>query len=155
MFRNILVAVDGSVHADEALRQAIDLAESEHATLTLLTAAAPPPPFAVFAGAPIPDTRAEAEDILDRALTTVPPDIPVTTIVTAEPIRPALIHQIHDGRHDLVVMGSRGRGALRAVALGSVSHYALHHSHVPVLIIHTDPQHQEETPLKPAASNHA
>jgi len=45
----------------------------------------------------------------------------------------ALIAQIKTGRYDLVVMGSRGRGALSASLLGSVSHYALNHSDVPVL----------------------
>ena len=40
MFRNILVAIDGSPDADEALTQAIDLAESEHTRLTLMTAPA-------------------------------------------------------------------------------------------------------------------
>jgi hypothetical protein len=34
---NILVPVDGSPDADQALTQAIDLAECEHAKLTLLT----------------------------------------------------------------------------------------------------------------------
>jgi len=35
---------------------------------------------------------------------------------------------------DLVVMGSRGMGAVRRTFVGSVSDYVLHHSHVPVVI---------------------
>ena len=48
MFHNILVAIDGSQHADQALTDAIDLADSEHARLTLFTAVVPPPPGAYF-----------------------------------------------------------------------------------------------------------
>jgi nucleotide-binding universal stress UspA family protein len=141
MFHNILVAVDGSSHADEALTHAIDLAESEHTTLTLITGVTAVP-VASALWAPevtarlIADARAHAEEILREARDRIPDDLTVTTMLTDEPIQTALVRQINDGHHDLVVMGSRGRGTLRSTLLGSVSHYVLHHSPIPVLIVH-------------------
>jgi len=141
MFHSILVAVDGSPDADEALAQAIDLAESEHTRLTLMTAVAELPPTAYLmageeTGQLIESAHVQAEAVIGRARDRVPADIPVTTVLTDQPIRIALIRQIKDGHHDLVVMGSRGRGTVRASLLGSASHYVLHHSPVPVLIVH-------------------
>ena len=141
MFHNILVAVDGSPDADEALAQAIDLAESEHTRLTLLTADAQIPATAYLTpviNTVIAETRAEAQAVLRRARDRVPADLPVTTILTDQPIRTALIQQIKAGHHDLVAMGSRGRGAVRSALLGSVSHYVLNHSPIPVLIVHSE-----------------
>jgi len=142
MFRSVLVAVDGSADAEEALTQAIDLADSEHARLTLI-AGVTGLPSAAYVGLSGPafavmqaDARSSAEAVLRRARERVPDDLPVTTILTDEPIRPALIEQIKRGGHDLIAMGSRGRGAMRAALLGSVSHYVLHHSSIPVLIVH-------------------
>ena len=145
MFRNILVAIDGSPHADQALMDAIDLAGSEHARLTLFTAIVPPRAVAYLApGAPVTDlahdAEANAEAVLQHARERVSDDVSVTTVLSTEPVMPALLAQIKDGQHDLVVMGSRGRGAVRSALLGSVSHYVLHHSPVPVLIVHTQPQ---------------
>ena len=150
MFHNILVAVDGSAHADQALTHAIDLAESEHTRLTLMTAAGdlPTSAFLIAAGVTgqlIEDARAEAAAILRRARDRVPDDLPVTTVLTDQPIRRALIDQIKDGHHDLVVMGSRGRGTVRSTLLGSVSHYVLHHSSAPVLIVHVEEPDQART----------
>jgi nucleotide-binding universal stress UspA family protein len=141
MFHSILVAVDGSPDADEALAQAIDLAESEHTRLTLMTAVAELPPTAYLmageeTGQLIESAHVQAEAVIGRARDRVPADIPVTTVLTDQPIRIALIRQIKDGHHDLVVMGFRGRGTVRASLLGSASHYVLHHSPVPVLIVH-------------------
>jgi nucleotide-binding universal stress UspA family protein len=142
MFQNILVAVDGSPDADEALTQAIDLAESEHTRLTLITGVQKLPSV-VYIGltaAPLAqidaDARSQAEAVLRSARDRVPDDIPVTTILTDQPIRAALIEQIRQGKHDLVAIGSRGRGAVRATLLGSVSHYVLNHSPIPALIVH-------------------
>ena len=149
MFHNILVPVDGSRDADQALAHAIDLAESEHTRLTLITAPIQLPALGyATVGSPASDliaaNRAEAQAILGRARDRVPDDLPVTTVLSDEPIRTAVIRQIKVGRHDLVVMGSRGRGAVRATLLGSDSHYVLHHSPVPVLIVHAEPAPQHE-----------
>lgn len=84
------------------------------------------------------DAHANAEAILRRARERVPDDLSVTTVLSERPIRAALMSEIAEGVHDLVVVGSRGRGAVRAALLGSTSHYVLHHSPVPVLIVHAD-----------------
>ena len=151
MFQNILVAIDGSPDAEQALTQAIDLAESEHARLTLFSAVVKPPAPAYFGGGGsvaatlARDAETETERILREAVLLVPAGVSVSTVQSGEPVRQALIHQIETGHHDLVVMGSRGRGALRSVLLGSVSHYALHHSPVPVLIVRADPERRLES----------
>ena len=55
----------------------------------------------------------DVEKTLRSAVDQVPASIPLTKILTEDPIREALICQIKSGKYDLVVMGSRGRGAPR------------------------------------------
>jgi nucleotide-binding universal stress UspA family protein len=144
VFRNILAAIDGSPDSDEALTQAVDLAESEHARLTLFSSINTPPAVAYsgVGGDVVTELTKEAESdtekVLREALERVPDGVSVTTIMSSEPARPAVLRQLEQGQHDLLVMGSRGRGAVRSVLLGSVSHYVLHHSPVPVLIVHAE-----------------
>ena len=139
MFLNILVAFDGSPDADEALSQAIDLAQSEHARLTVLTAVAGLPPVAYYGSAvalALEGAEDEAAEILGRARDRVPDDLKVATVLVNQPVSGAIVRQITEGDHDLVVMGSRGRGAVASALLGSVSRAVLDHSPVPVLIVH-------------------
>ena len=144
MFHDILVAVDGSPDAEQALTQAIDIAEGEHARLAVITGVQRFSAFAYIglSGAALAeidaDARSSAQSVLRRARDRVPDDLPVTTILTERPIRAALIDEINHGRHDLLAMGSRGRGAIGAALLGSVSHYILNHSAIPVLIVHAN-----------------
>ncbi len=148
MFHNILVSIDGSDHSDRALDEAIDIARADQARLTILTAITQPPVWAASAMAAgacavtAADLEKEAVDVMRRAVKRVPNDVPVTTIVSRKPIRNALMSRLKDSDYDLLVMGSRGRGAFSASLLGSVSHYALNHIPIPVLIVHADADHK-------------
>jgi nucleotide-binding universal stress UspA family protein len=156
MFHNILVAIDGSPDADQALMQALDLAECEHARLTLFSAVVAPP-ATTYAGVSgqvaaelARDAQSATEAILRTAVERVPDRVSASTVLSSEPARPALIGQIETGHHDLLVMGSRGRGAVRSVLLGSVSHYVLHHSPIPVLIVHAESPRQVKSSERPS-----
>lgn len=148
MFRNILVAVDGSPHSDRALQEAIDIASSGNGLLTILTSIPRPPswantPSTVAATESLAnELERESTDIIRHAIDRVPDSLPVTKILTHEPIRTALLQRIKTADHDLLVIGSRGRGAISASLLGSVSHYALNHSPIPVLVVHADEEEQ-------------
>ena len=95
MFRNILVCVDDSPQADEALAQAIDLADCQHSRLTILTAIPRPPtwlatPMTAASVEPLgADLRAEAQKVLCQAVDRVPDCVPVTKILSEAPIRDA------------------------------------------------------------------
>jgi nucleotide-binding universal stress UspA family protein len=137
MFKSILVAWDGSEHAKRALGEAADLARTQDGRLTLLTVA---PPLRVWPGYVPPISEADlinsAEKILAEGEALVPDGIPVSGRTAAGDPGLELVKRAAAGEHDLIVMGSRGRGAVRSAFLGSVSHYVLNHTTVPVLIIH-------------------
>jgi nucleotide-binding universal stress UspA family protein len=137
MFKSILVAWDGSEHAKRALGEAVDLARTQGGRLTLLTVAAP---LRVWPGYVPPISEADlinsAEKILAEGEALVPDGIPVSGRTAAGDPGLELVKRAGVGEHDLIVMGSRGRGAVRSAFLGSVSHYVLNHTTVPVLIIH-------------------
>ena len=137
MFKNILVAWDGSEHAKRALGEAVDLARTQDARLTLLTVAAPLHAWPGYVP-PISegDLISAAEKILAEGEALVPEGIRVSGRTAAGDPGMELLKRTTVAGHDFIVMGSRGRGAVRSAVLGSVSHSVLNHTAVPVLIVH-------------------
>ena len=143
-YRRLLAAFDGSPQAARALAEAIALSYTHNARLTVVTVAPRCYPWAYGAsqyGATVELVESSVglertyERILETAVSSVPDDISVTSLLKRGEPGPVIVDEASNGSYDLVVMGSRGRGELRSLLLGSVSHHVLRSSPVPVLIV--------------------
>lgn len=144
MFRQLLVAFDGSSHAQRALDEAIDLAQANNGRLTVMAVVPASNLWAASFGYEVPIDRNDVGDpverdyqtMLDAAVDTVPDDLPVTKVLKHGAAGREILDEAGASDHDLIVMGSRGRGEVRSLLLGSVSHRILHASPIPVLVVH-------------------
>ncbi len=141
MFRHILVAVDGSRHAHDAVATAARLARELGSDLTLLTVYPAPPRFEGEPeySADLERAMAAADAILDGAARLVTAEggpEPERESLAGQHAGPAILDAVASGRFDLLVMGTRGLGRVQSVLLGSVSAQVAGHSPIPVLIVH-------------------
>lgn len=144
MFHRILVAIDGSEHARRALGEAIDLARLANAKLTII--GVHQLSSALLVGGPVVPPidlgeleqalRREYEQLLDAAVEQVPAEVSVVKVLAEGAPAPAILARARKDQSDLIVLGSRGRGGVASMLLGSVSHQVLQHSGVPVLVVH-------------------
>lgn len=137
--RPVVVGIDGSPTSEAALAFAYDAAAARRVPLVAVhtwwdllvdPALAPLLDWAAI--------EADEHQVLAERLAgwgQKYPDVPVRRVVCRD--RPArrLLEQAADAQ--LVVVGSRGRGAVRGLLLGSVSHALLHHSPCPVAVVRT------------------
>jgi len=138
MFRNILVAVDGSPQSNAALATAVDLAQHYRASLCLLHAF---PHISDLLGTPQYEHLLEArsmigQQILDSTRAQVPKSVAVEIQLIEGPPAPAILRVAVEDACDMIVMGSRGHGQLAGMLLGSVSSAVAQRANCPVLIVH-------------------
>ena len=138
-FKSILVAVDGSDHAFDAVRVAARLATALSAHLTLLSVYHAPsdslgePNYSHALG----QALGEAQRILEEAKAVAvnagaqEPRVEWMAGTPAETI----VETARAGDYDLVVVGTLGRGRLGAALMGSVSSAVTAHAGRPVLVV--------------------
>jgi nucleotide-binding universal stress UspA family protein len=152
MYKNILVAVDGSAASLRGLDEAIKVAKGVGGKLMLvhvvneLVAAADYVPSVYFDGI-IQALRETGAKVLEQAMT-----IARRGEVSAEQrlletvggrAADEIVRQARDWPADLIVMGTHGRRGLKRLVMGSDAELVLRLSAVPVLLIRDNP----ETPL--------
>jgi nucleotide-binding universal stress UspA family protein len=146
-FTHMLVALDGSVRSETALRAAEELsAVAGPARLELLMVLEPPHVFAATAGLDAPDLhvgtpealrrhseaylRALAEQVKARG-----GDATVTVIEGSQSAE-GVLGAAETGKADLIALATRGRGGAGRLVMGSVADKVLRAGTVPILITH-------------------
>jgi nucleotide-binding universal stress UspA family protein len=142
MPRDVLIGYDGSENANLALRQAIEIAQSANARLTVMSVV--PDVAATVQGAWLAganpqqleqEMTEQVSSTLEEAIAQVPEEVPVTKLLGHGHAGPALIAAIEEHGCDLVVVGTRGRGAVKSLFLGSVTEHLVSRSTVPIVVV--------------------
>jgi nucleotide-binding universal stress UspA family protein len=138
MFKNILVAVDGSEHALKAAQVAGDMARSMKADLRVVTVYEPLPSYLgePYLQRAISECLGQAQSILKEALNEIG-SIPgeLETEILEGSVAEAILTILETRNIDLVVMGTRGRGRLVSALLGSQSQKVVQLAPCPVLLM--------------------
>jgi nucleotide-binding universal stress UspA family protein len=143
LFRNILVATDGSDLAAKAVEQGVLFAKEIGAKITAVTVTEP---FQLISVAPSQleytpiEYKKHAEAHAEKVLGTVSAAAKLAGVacdtlhVAHELVYQAIIEAATARRCDLIVMASHGRRGVSAVVLGSETVKVLTHSKIPVLV---------------------
>jgi nucleotide-binding universal stress UspA family protein len=142
----IVVGVDGSEPSIEALEWAAHQAELTGATLDVVTAWAfgeEPTPFGIVppvlpGGDPLTEARTKLNELV-AAVCGRHKLVEVRADVVRGHAATVLLEAAQDA--DVLVVGSRGRGAFVEMLLGSVSEHCVRHAACPVVIVRPARQH--------------
>jgi nucleotide-binding universal stress UspA family protein len=131
MYEKILIAVDGSEVSMRAAEQGIQLAQLCKARVTVLSVLYSELTFTQSREEVLEEQKQESErvfrEISERAEKA---GVPFDTRLREGPPAVMIVDEASTGGYPLIVMGSRGKGAL-----GSVAEKVVRTSHCPVLVV--------------------
>ncbi len=136
-FSKILVCCDGSKYSEKAIKQACDLARKYDSELTLIHVIDRTRKSDILAGNEYTQIlRKYAKETLERAQKIAKKEgFDVKTITKEGNIANEIISFSKKDKTDLIVVGSKGLGAVLKFLLGSVSSKIANHSLCSVLIV--------------------
>ncbi len=137
VFCKILVCCDGSKHSDKAIKISCDVAKKYDSDLTIMYVVDKTVRSDVFAGSEYTKIlRKYAQDTILRAQRLAKSQgIEPNVIIKEGNVSEQIIQYSKKSRTDLIVVGSKGLGAVLRFMLGSVSTKIANHSLCSVLIV--------------------
>ena len=137
MFSKILVAIDGSTSAKRAFAQSLYLASKCDSRLEIVHVV--PCEFggdSVNTFELVEELKTKGKKILEQCKKIAARNN-ISIKTTSELGDPAkiIIKLAKSNDYDLIVMGSRGRGAFKELLLGSVTQKVAHHAKCPVMVV--------------------
>jgi nucleotide-binding universal stress UspA family protein len=148
MFKNILVALDGSKHAKRAAIVATDMAQRYRSRLQFITVTKKPPPRIseeLRHYMEVEGLRGSPEELVSDAVAKILSDAEkharkkglkrVQRIAQSGPVASTIAGYAKRQKADLIVMGCRGLGEAEGMLLGSVSHKVLSLADCPVMTV--------------------
>lgn len=142
MYHRLLIPLDGSELAEQALAQ-VEHVAADGAHITLLQIIQPPlPVIAAEMAVPLPtvsseELRQEAETYLQTVASRLR-DRPLAVqvaVVEGDAVAETIVQYARDHGHDLILMSTHGRGGLSRLVFGSVAEAVVRHAPCPVLIV--------------------
>lgn len=139
--KRILVAIDGSDPSLKAARMAADIALRFGARLTLVHVVPklllPPDVYGLTLAEVEREHRAYAEKLLQKAVSFLAePAVEMSSTILYGAPAESIAEEAAAQDVGMVVVGSRGHGAVSRLFLGSVSDRIVHISPKPVLVVH-------------------
>lgn len=135
--KKILVAVDGSESADNALTLATRIAEKCSAVIDLIHVSDSQMGQSIGTRAPSKSTFSDGSVLLERSKTLVAKGLktkPIYSFSSPNSVGDEILSTAEAGEYDLLVLGSRGLGRARGFFLGSVSKKIVGESKCSVLV---------------------
>jgi nucleotide-binding universal stress UspA family protein len=139
MFKDIVLAFDGSDYSNKALQCAKSIGERFEATLWLVHVFRNPSDLLGYADYEklFAKRKSAAQTVLDGARQ----KLGVTTFIVNEellegPEAESILKVAESRKADLIVMGSRGFGTVKGLLVGSVSRKVIHYASCPVMVVH-------------------
>jgi nucleotide-binding universal stress UspA family protein len=138
LFPRILVAVDGSESAKNALEKSIYLAQRCNSSLDIIHVVLD----STFGGDSatafdlIDELKENGKKLLEQCKNKAESNnVQAETLLKLGDYAQVIIDTASENNYDLIVMGSRGLSVFKELLLGSVSFRVMHHAKCPVMVV--------------------